>query len=141
MVTIQRRKMMKAQPAVILVMVIMPFLFVFTAFAQEDMEFIEGDSFENQRRPAAVFRHDDHNENAEIEECNECHHVYEDGERLVDESSEDQRCVDCHAEKTSGNQPGLRKAFHLNCKGCHQSKRQGPVMCGECHARRAVISE
>jgi hypothetical protein len=35
----------------------------------------------------------------------------------------------------------LRRAFHLNCKGCHQSKMQGPVMCGECHARRAVISE
>jgi hypothetical protein len=29
----------------------------------------------------------------------------------------------------------LRKAFHLNCKGCHQTKKQGPVMCGECHAR------
>jgi hypothetical protein len=29
----------------------------------------------------------------------------------------------------------LRKAFHLNCKGCHQTKKQGPVMCGECHVR------
>jgi hypothetical protein len=29
----------------------------------------------------------------------------------------------------------LRRAFHLNCKGCHQIKKQGPVMCGECHVR------
>jgi hypothetical protein len=132
---------MRKKSAVLLFIVIIPFLLVLPAFAQEDMEVIEGDRFGKQRRPAAVFRHDDHNETAEIEECSECHHVYENGERLADESSEDQRCVDCHAEKTSGNQPGLRKAFHLNCKGCHQSKRQGPVMCGECHVRGTVNRE
>ena len=132
---------MRRKFAVILVIAIIPFLFVLPTLAQDDMVVVEGDGFEKQRRPSAVFRHDDHNETAEIEECNECHHVYENGERLADESSEDQRCVDCHAEKTSGDQPGLRKAFHLNCKGCHQSKRQGPVMCGECHVRGTVISE
>jgi len=111
------------------------------AHAQEDMVVVEGDSFEDQRRPAAVFRHDDHNESAEIEECSECHHVYENGERVADESSEDQRCAECHTEEAIDNQPGLRKAFHLNCKGCHQSKKQGPLMCGECHVRGTVISE
>jgi hypothetical protein len=115
---------------------LIPFILVIPVFAQEDMVEVDGDSFENQRRPATVFRHDDHNETAELEECNECHHVYENGQRLADESSEDQRCADCHTEKISGNQPELRKAFHLNCKGCHQSKKQGPVMCGECHVRR-----
>ena len=126
---------MRKYSAVILIIALISFLMVLAAFSQEDMEVVDGDSFENQRRPPAVFRHDDHNETAEIEECNECHHVYENGKRVVDESSEDQRCVDCHAEKTSASQPGLRKAFHLNCKGCHQSKKQGPVMCGECHVR------
>ena len=119
----------------VVILIIVSISFVLPALAQEDMEFIDGDSFEKQRRPAAVFRHAEHNEMAEIEECNECHHVYENGEKVADESSEDQRCVDCHAEKASGSQPGLRKAFHLNCKGCHQSKKKGPVMCGECHAR------
>jgi hypothetical protein len=113
-------------------------LLIIPALAQEDMVVVAGDSFEKQRRPAAVFRHDDHNETAGIEECNECHHVYENGERLADESSEDQRCADCHTEKTIDNQPGLRKAFHLNCKGCHQSKKQGPVMCGECHVKKQL---
>ena len=110
---------------------------VLPAVGQEDMVVVEGDCFGVQRRPSPVFRHDEHNEAAEIEECNECHHVYENGERSEDESSEDQRCAECHTEKSESDRPGLRQAFHLNCKGCHQSKRQGPVMCGECHARRA----
>ena len=127
---------MRKYSAVILIIALISFLLVLPAFSQEDMEVVDGDSFESQRRPPAVFRHDAHNETAEIEECNECHHVYENGERVADESSEDQRCADCHTEKALDNQPGLRKAFHLNCKGCHQSKKQGPVMCGECHVKK-----
>jgi len=127
---------MRKHSAVILTIALISFLLVLPAFSQEDMEVVDGDSFESQRRPPAVFRHDAHNETAEIEECNECHHVYENGERVADESSEDQRCADCHTEKALDNQPGLRKAFHLNCKGCHQSKKQGPVMCGECHVKK-----
>ena len=64
---------------------------------QEDMGFVDTDAFETPRRPPAVFRHDEHNELAKIEECNVCHHVYDENGRLVgDESSEDQRCSDCH---------------------------------------------
>jgi len=132
---------MKRRFPVILVIAIIPFLMIIPALGQEDMVVVEGDSFEDQRRPAAVFRHDDHNETAEIEECNECHHVYENEEKVADESSEDQRCAECHTEEALDNQPGLRMAFHLNCKGCHQSKKQGPVMCGECHVRKSVNSE
>jgi len=105
------------------------------AFSQEDMEVVDSWGFAKNRRPPPAFPHDLHNETAQIEECNECHHVYEDGEKLEDESSEDQSCSDCHYEDDIGNQPGLRKAFHLNCKGCHLAKKQGPVMCGTCHVR------
>ena len=129
---------MRKYSAVILIIALISFLMVLAAFSQEDMEVVDGDSFENQRRPPAVFRHDEHNETAEIEECNECHHVYENGERLADESSEDQRCAECHTEENSGNRPGLRKAFHFNCKGCHQNKKKGPVMCGECHVKKRL---
>ena len=128
---------MREKSVVILILVLISVIFVLPAVGQEDMVVVEGDSFEVQRRPSSVFRHEAHNEAAEIEECNECHHVYESGEKITDESSEDQRCADCHTEKSAGNQPGLRRAFHLNCKGCHQSKKQGPVMCGECHVRGA----
>ena len=105
------------------------------AFSQEDMEVVGDVGFSKKQRPPAVFRHDEHNEKAELEECNECHHVYEDGIKLEDESSEDQSCSECHDEEGSGNMPGLRKAFHTNCKGCHLEKKKGPIMCGTCHVR------
>ena len=104
-------------------------------FSQEDMQVVDSYGFSKRQRPPAVFRHDEHNETAEIEECNECHHVYEDGKKLEDESSEGESCADCHDEKGDGNMPGLRKAFHTNCKGCHLQRNQGPVMCGSCHVR------
>ena len=105
------------------------------AFSQEDMEMIEDEGFSKRQRPPAVFRHDEHNEKAALEDCSECHHVYEDGQKLEDESSEDQSCSECHDEKGSGDMPGLRKAFHTNCKGCHLERKKGPVMCGSCHVR------
>ena len=105
------------------------------AFSQEDMEVVDNEGFTKKQRPPVVFRHDDHNETAQIEDCNECHHVYENGEKLKDESSEDQSCSECHDEKSNGNTPGLKKAFHFSCKGCHLEQKKGPIMCGNCHVR------
>lgn len=110
-------------------------LILTSAFSQEDMVVVNDPGFETPQRPAPVFNHDQHNENAGIEACNECHHVYEDGKRVEDESSEDQSCSDCHGLESSGSQPGLMKAFHTNCKGCHEKDGKGPVMCGQCHVR------
>ena len=110
--------------------------------SQEDMVVISADGFEDPQRPPAVFRHDEHNEAAEIEECNECHHVYDDDGKLVeDESSEDQRCSDCHELTASGRQLALMKAFHTNCKGCHKKKKNGPLMCGQCHVRGVAMAD
>ena len=105
------------------------------AFSQEDMEVVDNDGFSKKERPPVVFRHDEHNEIAQVEDCSECHHVYENGEKLEDESSEDQSCSECHAEKSVENKPGLKKAFHSNCKGCHLEQKKGPIMCGKCHVR------
>jgi hypothetical protein len=110
-------------------------LLIVSVHSQEDMVVVNDDVFENPQRPPAVFKHDEHNEIAEIEECNKCHHIYEDGELVEDESSEDQSCSDCHAENDSGDTPGLTKAFHRNCKGCHLENKKGPIMCGQCHIR------
>jgi len=105
--------------------------------AQEDMLEIDNSVFENPQRPAAIFKHDSHNEKSGTEECSICHHVYDkNGKILEGESSEDSKCADCHGKKASGTKPGLMDAFHLNCKGCHLEKKAGPVLCGECHKNK-----
>ena len=126
---------MKNNLLLFLILPALCFILVFPAFSQEEMEVVDTEGFQKKQRPPAVFIHDAHNEVAEIEECNECHHIYENGEKLGDESSEDQLCSECHSENPPDNQPGLKKAFHLNCKGCHLEKKKGPIMCGQCHVR------
>ena len=107
-----------------------------SAYSQEDMEVVSNEVFDNPQRPSATFAHDIHNEAAGLEDCMECHHIYDDaGVKSEDESSEDQACVDCHDEYDKGSKPGLMKAYHLNCKGCHLSEKQGPILCAECHVR------
>ena len=108
-----------------------------TAGAQEDGMILESPLFEGPRRPPVYFSHDAHNEAAQIDACNECHHVFENGNLVENMSSEDQLCGDCHGNRAQGARPGLRRAFHNNCKGCHLTQKMGPVMCGQCHVRMA----
>ncbi|MCF8068561.1 MAG: cytochrome c family protein [Desulfobacterales bacterium] len=106
-----------------------------TASSQEDVSYIDTSSFGKTVRGMVPFEHDEHNDNAGLEDCNICHHVYEDGIFMEDESSEDQMCSECHDEDSSGDKPPLRTAFHKNCKGCHLESKAGPVMCGSCHEK------
>jgi len=126
--------MKKAAVFIFAIVVVSAFLFV-SAYSQEDMTSVDSSVFKNPQRTHSIFRHDEHNEKAGIEECNKCHHVYENGKLVEDESSEDQRCSDCHELKASGNKPALMKAYHTNCKGCHLEQKKGPIMCGECHLK------
>ena len=126
--------MKKAAVFILAIVMISVFLFV-SAYSQEEMTFVENSVFKKPERTPSIFRHDEHNEIAGIEECNACHHVYENGILLEGESSEDQRCSDCHELKASGSTPALMKAYHTNCKGCHLKQKKGPIMCGECHLK------
>jgi len=119
----------------ICVLVVVFMLICVTGYSQEDMVAVDNSVFDSVQRAQAVFKHDEHNEKAELENCNVCHHLYQDGQLLEDESSEDQSCSDCHKLKKSGDTPGLMKAFHSSCWGCHKSKNAGPLMCGECHIK------
>lgn len=94
--------------------------------------------FKGVQRTAAVFDHDLHNEQAQLEdECAVCHHLYEDGQLIGDESSEDSLCSDCHElKKVPDNSVPLRVAYHKRCKSCHFNKKKGPVLCGECHINK-----
>jgi hypothetical protein len=127
---------MNPRAVVVWALVFLGSLWMVDAWSQENMKAVSPEGFTNPRRPAAVFPHDAHNDKAGIENCSQCHHVYQDGKLVEDESSEDRGCADCHGVEDAGRQPGLMKAFHLNCKGCHQQQKKGPVMCGECHVRR-----
>jgi hypothetical protein len=108
-------------------------LTVSQSFSQEDMRVVDNSVFERPVRVSSLFEHDVHNETAGLDDCSVCHHLYEDGKLIEDESSEDQSCADCHPADGSGSTPSLRRAYHLNCKGCHMSNRTGPVMCAQCH--------
>ncbi len=108
---------------------------VISGYSQEDVETAEDSAFEEKIRPTVSFMHDEHNEKAEIEECNVCHHLYEEGEMVEDDSSEDQECSECHTLNKGENPMSLVKVYHLQCKGCHQEKKAGPIMCGECHKK------
>ncbi len=117
-------------------------LLIVSAAAQEDMVAVDPSPFENPQRAPSVFHHEEHNLNADIWECNVCHHVYDDaGNLLKDESSEGTPCADCHGLKDDGRQPGLMKAFHQRCQGCHLKEAKGPVMCGECHRWRPPAAD
>ncbi len=111
-------------------------LVIASAYSQEDMEYVSNEVFDNPQRTSASFFHDTHNEAAGLDDCAECHHVYDDnGVKLEDESSEDQACSDCHDAEDDGRIPGLMKAYHMNCKGCHLADQKGPILCAECHVK------
>jgi len=103
----------------------------------EDIVRIDNTVFDHPQRSGAIFDHDEHNANANLEDdCSVCHHVYENKKLVLDESSEDSMCFECHTLKsTSRNTIPLRMAFHNRCKTCHFDSKKGPVLCGECHTR------
>lgn len=127
---------MKARTIITLVLAgLLTVLFVGAAQSQDDIMELKADAFDKHSRPAAVFMHDDHNEKAELYDCNVCHHVYEDGKFMEDDDSVGIPCSDCHGLEANGSQPGLMTAYHKQCKGCHQDKAKGPLACGECHVK------
>jgi len=111
--------------------------FVVTSYSQDDVTTVEDSAFNEHMRPSVLFAHDEHNEQAEIEDCNVCHHLYEDGKLVEDESSEDFECSSpkCHASEQDSYPMTLVQAYHNRCKGCHLERKAGPVMCAECHPR------
>jgi hypothetical protein len=106
------------------------------AYGRQEVQRVDNSFFESPRRPAAIFDHDDHNEKAGLEECSQCHHVFDEtGHQSEFDSSEDQACGDCHGLTDDGVVPGLRKAYHLCCRECHLQMHKGPVVCAECHVK------
>ncbi len=95
---------------------------------------IETTGFQYLKRPAALFDHDEHNDTAGIDDCAVCHHVWDNGQLVADESSEDSPCSECHRlDSKPGNSMALANAFHTQCRTCHIDGGKGPILCGQCH--------
>ena len=99
--------------------------------AQPDKIVLEG-----KTRPAVTLPHNRHVEAGPS--CKDCHHIYENGKNILDESkleegNKDIRCSACHGPKSRLD---LQQAFHDQCIGCHTKKKTGPRFCGGCHIRK-----
>ena len=105
-------------------------------FSQEDVTAVKDSAFKERMRPRAVFFHDAHNETAEIEECNVCHHVYKNGELWSKMNHrEDSECSECHLKAGDKAVFTLVKVYHQRCRSCHLEQKKGPVACCECHVK------
>ena len=103
-------------------------------------------TFANRQRPPVNFLNEMHDLHMETYECLDCHHRYENGENVLDESeleegNQDIRCAACHHSEAKTR---TREAFHNQCIGCHEklNDREGgslPILCGECHVRHGGI--
>jgi len=102
--------------------------------AQDDITTVEDSAFANRMHPAVPFDHDGHNEKAGIVECNACHHIFENGEKLADTDSVGMECSSCHLEDAGAAEMDLIRVYHLQCRTCHLREKSGPIFCGECHS-------
>lgn len=103
--------------------------------AQQDIKTLSPPAFGKLTRPAAQFKHDQHNEKAKLEDCVVCHHGGKDGKQDKSASTEGTPCADCHKVKAEAKATGLTRAYHKQCIDCHKAKGKGPVACGQCHKR------
>ncbi|GEM_PF-534039 len=96
--------------------------------AQSNITELKDEAFEKHEVSAAKFKHSAHSTRAS---CSECHHVYEDGEKVPGAMSVGKECSDCH--KVDKGKLKLKYAYHTQCIGCHLDKDNGPILCQNCH--------
>ena len=130
--------MMEKRNFMVYVMIVslLSILAVITASSQEDITTVQDTAFTDRMRYPVVFLHDDHNDKDEIEDCYVCHHLYEEGELVEDETSEEMECSECHELGNDKNPIPLVDTYHSMCKGCHLKNKAGPIMCSECHVKQ-----
>ncbi|WP_232367111.1 cytochrome c3 family protein [Desulfocicer vacuolatum] len=118
-----------------------------------DFSCFQGKTGGTKERSPVIFPHEAH---MDVLECLDCHHLYENGENVLDESDLEEgdpntNCCSCHNSTTKIN---LEDAFHNSCIPCHNENskkfwipRKGiqwkafltpsdqllPTLCGECH--------
>ncbi len=98
-------------------------------------------------KAAVKFDHKKHAQELKIA-CNQCHHVFKDGQNTWKEGDPVQPCEKCHTEATVQGEAklspeekklNLKLAFHNNCIPCHKKAKtekpesKAPITCAGCH--------
>jgi c(7)-type cytochrome triheme protein len=121
--------------------------------AQPDDILLDDQSvFTARSRPAVAFPHIKHTD-ADIE-CSVCHHQFEGGENVVEESELEEgvegiKCASCHKSNPGfrfkpdfdPSKRTLQQAYHRMCMSCHRRRKKenekaGFVTCGGCHPKK-----
>ena len=125
--------------SMILLIAVILFLDAYGLMAQQDNILLDhSEVFIKRERPPVAFPHNRHME-GEFP-CKDCHHQYENGRNVLDESTLQEgnkgiKCSECHGGR---GRIDLQRAFHHQCLSCHKKnekerKKTGPRFCGECH--------
>ncbi len=127
------------------------FVTAFVVTAHEDVEdvfHIESTIWPNGTRGPVLFTHEKHAEDYSIS-CDQCHHVYVNGENIWQEGDPVDRCQTCHFEATvegerrlppDDQKLNLKLAFHNLCQDCHRAEVRkdrtstAPTTCRGCHS-------
>lgn len=120
-------------PAIPLMVILLAvFCFALDAFSGVDEGTVTDPAFSATSRNPVLFDHEAHMDAAGVTDCNTCHHVFEDGAFVEEDSSEGMTCSECHLGEKGETLP-LIKAYHQRCKSCHLEQEAGPVTCAGCH--------
>jgi len=99
---------------------------------------IENQGYMNDNKKPVKLNHKKHSEEYEIA-CDNCHHIYQEGENVWKQGDPVEKCVACHDPmEDRGNVIKLQSAFHKNCRDCHkemsQKGKEAPYKkCTDCH--------
>ena len=86
------------------------------ALSQEDMKTVPNNDFGTPKMSAAMFKHDQHNEKAKIEDCGACHHGGANGKADPADPTPGQPCAECHPAAGAQGKTPLMRAFHKQCR-------------------------
>lgn len=102
---------------------------------------IENKGYKKDRKGPVNLSHKAHTEDYAAA-CTDCHHDYQDGKNVWQESDPVKKCAECHDPQEKQEKAyKLRNAYHRNCKICHRDKvkagesEDAPYRkCTACHA-------
>ncbi|MFO8112446.1 MAG: cytochrome c3 family protein [Desulfosalsimonadaceae bacterium] len=110
--------------------------FAMSTEAQFSITTVEDSAFSGKERmrPIVSFDHDAHMAYDAVDDCNTCHHMWEDGKKMDNADSIGMECSACHLAEPGASEMDLISAYHRQCRTCHLNEKAGPILCGECHA-------